>query len=69
MGAGFGLRSSTHRRVALAVLGVCLLRVFLVDTQGLSDTERTVAFFVLGLCMVGAAWLYSRYSAELKSWL
>ena len=55
MGAGFGLRESVYRRVALVVLGVCLLRVFLVDTQGLSDTARTGVFFVLGLCLVGVA--------------
>ena len=69
MGVGFGLRSGMHRRLALVVLAMCLLRVFMVDTQGLSDTARTVAFFVLGLCLVGVAWLYSRFSEELKSWL
>jgi uncharacterized membrane protein len=64
--AGFAWRSAIHRRVALFVLGACLVRVFVVDTRGLSDLERTIAFFVLGLCLVGAAWLYSRYQDELK---
>ena len=63
------LESKRHRFVALAVLGACLVRVFLVDTRALSDTARTAAFLVLGLCLVGAAWLYSRYSEELKEWL
>jgi uncharacterized membrane protein len=67
--AGFALESKRHRFVALAVLGACLVRVFLVDTRALSDTARTAAFLVLGLCLVGAAWLYSRYSEELKEWL
>ncbi len=40
-----------------------------MDTRALSDTARTAAFPVLGLCLVGAAWLYSRYSEELKEWL
>lgn len=69
MGAGFGLRVADYRRVALVVLGACLVRVFFVDTVGLSDTARTGAFFVLGLCLLAAAWLYTRYSEELKSWL
>ena len=66
---GFGLRSALHRRVALGILGVCLLRVFLYDARGLSDTAQTAAFFVLGLCLVGVAWLYARFSEEIKSWL
>jgi hypothetical protein len=69
MTMGFALKSSNHRRVALVVLGACLLRVFLVDTRGLSDSARTGAFFVLGLSLVGIAWLYTRYSEELKEWL
>lgn len=69
MVAGFAWRSAIHRRVALLVLGACLVRVFAVDTRGLSDLERTIAFFVLGVCLVGAAWLYSRYQNELKEWL
>ena len=69
MAMGFAFKSANHRRVALVVLGVCLLRVFFVDTQGLSDTARTGAFFVLGLSLVGIAWLYTRYSEELKEWL
>ena len=57
------------RRVGLLVLASCLLRVFMVDTRSLSDTAQTAAFLVLGLCLVGAAWLYTRYSEELKNWL
>ncbi|SVD94217.1 uncharacterized protein METZ01_LOCUS447071, partial [marine metagenome] len=69
MTAGFVLKSAWHRRVGLLVLASCLLRVFVVDTRSLSDTAQTAAFFVLGLCLVGAAWLYARYSKELKNWL
>jgi len=69
MGLGFGLKSSIHRRIALGILGVCLLRVFLFDMRGLSGTAQTGAFFVLGLCLVGVAWLYARFSNEIKNWL
>ena len=66
MAAGFALKSSTHRRVALGLLAICVVRVFAVDTVGLSDTARIGAFLVLGLILVGIALLYARYSDELK---
>ena len=69
MAAGFILRSSIHRRVALGLLGICIVRVFVVDTVGLSDTARIGAFFMLGVVLVGIALLYTKYSEELKSWL
>lgn len=66
MAAGFGLKSSVHRRVALGLLAICVVRVFAIDTVGLSDTARIGAFLVLGLILVGIALLYTRYSDELK---
>ena len=69
MAAGFYFRAASYRRAGLVVLGVCLVRVFVVDTVGLSDTARIGAFFVLGLMLVGIALLYTRYSSELKDWL
>lgn len=69
MVSGFGLKAASHRRVGLLVLAVCLVRVFVVDTQGLSETARIGAFFVLGICLVGVALLYARYARQLKEWL
>lgn len=69
MASAFGVRSAVYRRVALAVLVICIARVFVVDTIGLSDTARIGAFLILGLVLVGIALLYNRYSDELKSWL
>ncbi|HSH74820.1 MAG TPA: DUF2339 domain-containing protein [Longimicrobiales bacterium] len=69
MAAGFRLGSPIHRRVALGVLGVCLIRVFVFDTVGLSDAARIGAFLVLGMILVGIALLYTRHSERLKRWL
>ncbi len=69
MTLGFAVKSANHRRVALIVVATCVFRVFLVDMVGISDTARTGAFFVLGLSLVGIAWLYTRYSEELKKWM
>ncbi len=66
---GFTLKSAVHRRVALAVFGASLVRVFVVDTKGLSDTTKTLAFFTLGVSLVAVAWLYARYASEFKKWL
>ena len=66
---GFAIKSSVHRRVALAVFGASLIRVFIVDTKGLSDTTKTLAFFTLGISLVAVAWLYARYASEFKKWL
>ncbi len=68
MALGFALASALHRRVALAVLAAALVRVFLVDTRGLSDTARIGAFFVLGVSLVAVAWLYSKFTERLKRW-
>ena len=51
------------------LLVLCIVRVFAVDTVGLSDTARVGAFLILGLVLVGIALLYNRYTEELRSWL
>jgi hypothetical protein len=66
---GFIWKSSTYRRTALALFALCVARVFLVDTRHLSDTYKMLAFIILGLCLVGMAWLYSRFSSEIRKWL
>jgi hypothetical protein len=69
MGLGFAVKSAIHRRLALLLLAICILRVFVVDTVGLSDTARIGAFLVLGLILVAIALLYARFSDRLKSWI
>ncbi|MBI1784834.1 DUF2339 domain-containing protein [Candidatus Sumerlaeota bacterium] len=69
IGLGFGFGSAIHRRTALAVLTICLARVFLVDTQGLETEYKMFAFLILGVCLLGVAWLYNRFSAQFKKWL
>jgi hypothetical protein len=69
MAFGFAAKSAIHRRVALLLLGSCIIRVFVVDTIGLSDTARIGAFLVLGLILLAISLLYTRFSEELKSWL
>lgn len=66
---GFTWKSSIYRRTALVLFALCLVRVFLVDTRNLSDLYKTIAFIILGICLLGMAWLYTRFSADIRKWL
>ena len=50
------------RRVALALIGVTVAKVFLVDAAGLSGLMRVFSFLALGLSLAGLAWL-NRWAA------
>ena len=49
--------SATLRRAAMAVIGLTIAKVFLIDMSGLDGLIRVVAFLVLGLLLAGLAWL------------
>ncbi|MEM7414604.1 MAG: DUF2339 domain-containing protein [Gemmatimonadota bacterium] len=66
---GFLDRAAIYRRLALVIFAVCLVRLFVVDTVGLSDAARIGAFATLGVILVGAALLYTRYTERVKNWL
>lgn len=66
---GFSFRFATYRRSALLLLGLCLVRVFLVDTQGLDRIYRAAAFLAVGLCCLAIAGLYTRYASTVRKWL
>lgn len=66
---GFVWGSANYRRVALAAFAVSLIRVVVVDVRGLSSGGQTLAFLVLGVLLVAVAWLYARFSAQLRKWL
>lgn len=66
---GFAARASAARRCALGVLALAVARVFLLDVPGLEPVWRVGAFLCLGLCLLGAAWIYSRFSDRIRKWL
>lgn len=55
-------RSVTLRRLAMAVIGVTVAKVFLIDAAGLSGLTRVFSFLALGLSLAGLAWL-NRWAA------
>ena len=65
--AGFLLPSRPLRWAALALFGLTLAKVLLIDMAGLGGFYRVTAFFVLSLMMGGAAWGYQKIEALRRS--
>lgn len=55
-------RSPDLRRAAMAVIGLTVAKVFLLDAAGLSGLTRVASFVGLGLALAGLAWL-NRWAA------
>ena len=55
-------RSVLLRRLAMAVIGITVAKVFLIDAAGLSGLTRVFSFLALGLSLAGLAWL-NRWAA------
>ena len=55
-------RSTGLRRFALAVVGLTVAKVFLIDAAGLSGLFRVFSFLGLGLALAGLAW-FDRWAA------
>ncbi len=49
------------RYAALAVVGLTILKVFLVDMDALTGVLRVLSFLGLGLSLLGLAWVYQRF--------
>lgn len=50
-------RSALLRRIGMAVIGLTVAKVFLIDASGLTGLTRVVSFLGLGLSLAGLAWL------------
>ena len=49
--------SAPLRRIAMAVIGLVIAKVFLIDAAGLTGLTRVFSFLGLGLSLAGLAWL------------
>lgn len=58
-------RSISLRRVAMAVIGVTVVKVFLLDASGLTGLTRVISFLGLGLSLAGLAWL-NRWAGQVS---
>ena len=58
LAVGFALRSAPARWPALAVIGLTIAKVFLVDTVSISGVYRALSAIGLGIVLLGIGWFY-----------
>ncbi len=61
---GFRMRAARIRWLAIALYGLTVGKVFLVDMSELDEIYRILAFFVLAVLLGVAAWAYQRVRLE-----
>lgn len=63
----------THERAlrlsGLAVLLICILKLFLLDLRELEALARIFSFVVLGLFLLAVSWTYTRYREQIRRYL
>jgi uncharacterized membrane protein len=59
--AGIARRNSMLRMMALGLLGLTIIKVFLLDLSSLEKVYRIVSFIVLGAILLAVSFLYQRY--------
>ncbi|GIK17881.1 MAG: hypothetical protein BroJett004_00450 [Planctomycetota bacterium] len=64
---GFMVRRASPRCAGLALIALAMLKVALLDLQGVPPVWRVASFLGLGLLMLGVAVLYARLAASLGS--
>jgi len=62
--AGFKRDYAPIRYLAIAVFGVTVVKVFIVDFSQLDSIYRILSSLALGLLLVGASYLYQRHGAS-----
>jgi uncharacterized membrane protein len=67
--AGLPLRERALRLTGLAVLLVCILKLFVYDLSYLETLPRIFSFIALGLILVGVSWIYTHFRERLRCYL
>jgi hypothetical protein len=61
LGSGFATRERILRLQGLALLLICILKLFLYDLRNLETLYRILSFVALGLILLSVSWIYSRF--------
>jgi hypothetical protein len=69
LGAGFFLRERVYRLGGLAILGLAVGRIFLIDVWQLETIYRILSFLVLGAVLLVLGFAYNRLAESLRRWL
>jgi uncharacterized membrane protein len=60
LGAGLLMPSQRARLASAVIIGITILKVFLIDMANLTGAYRAFSFIGLGLVLVAIGWLYQR---------
>jgi uncharacterized membrane protein len=63
-GLGFWQKNPILRYASMALFAVTLLKVFIIDLEGISTTSRMVVFISLGVLLLVISYLYQRFFRE-----
>ena len=66
---GFLARERVLRLSGLALLFLCILKLFAYDLQQLEALARILSFVVLGLVLLAVSWVYTRYHEQIRKLL
>lgn len=66
---GIGAKSTFVRQMAVMLFAVATLKVFLIDSQQLTDFFRFISFIALGIVLLVAGFLYYRFKDRIKSFV
>ncbi len=57
------------RLSGLALLFLCILKLFAYDLQQLEALARILSFVVLGLVLLAVSWVYTTYREQIRKLL
>ncbi|MGY4226135.1 putative membrane protein [Bradyrhizobium sp. USDA 4503] len=60
LGIGIVVNSQRARLASAAVIGLTILKAFLIDMSTLTGVYRALSFMCLGIVLVAIGWLYQR---------
>jgi uncharacterized membrane protein len=66
LGIGFVFRARILRLQGLALLLICILKLFLYDLRNLETIYRILSFVALGVILLCVSWIYSRFRENLR---
>ena len=69
LAAGFSLRERVMRLSGLALLAVCIAKLFFHDLGRLDTPHRILSFLLLGAFLLGVSWIYTRFRDAIRRYL
>jgi uncharacterized membrane protein len=69
LGAGLALRERLYRLSGFAVLGLSVLRLFIIDVWRFDTIYRIVSFIALGAALLVLSFVYHRFAEMMRKWL